>query len=431
MSVVYGDHDVQRRCPEAPKSLLRPTDVDCDARHPFGHDRARILHCGALRRLADKTQVVGPRQGDVPRTRLTHSLEVAQIASGLAAGLGANEELAELAGLAHDIGHPPYGHNGEHALNQLAQTCGGFEGNAQTFRILTRLETKMLTPQGDSAGLNLTRASLDAVAKYPWPRSEGITKYGAYADDVPVLEWVRQGAPDGRRCVEAQIMDWADDIAYSVHDVEDAILSGRIDLRALADAQEVAALAEDASTTFGLCYSDVEAAAERLWALPLLREVADSCVTHLSPSLPRCYLPTRQHLVALKALTSDLVGRFVTATITLTREHHEGALGRYHGQLHIPHDCAAEVGLLKTLAVRYVMHDEELLRRQEKERHRIHRVAEWLKLSNGSGLDPLFAHDWMTAERQGDEAACERIIIDQIASYTESRLERLCQAVDS
>lgn len=435
----YSDHDRERLGPLGEKTLGMDGAV-VDGRDAFDRDRARVLHSAALRRLADKTQVVGPGSGDTPRTRLTHSLEVAQIARGIGKTLGADPDLTELAGLSHDIGHPPYGHNGERALDIAAQDAGGFEGNAQTLRILTRLEPKTLLRQrapgsaggllasphhpGDaddpdagelvSFGLNLTRASLDAACKYPWgpvdEEGKPRRKYSAYADDLPVLEWVRAGAPSSVTCLEAQIMDWSDDVAYSVHDVEDGVVSGRISLTVLWDLVELAALAHKGAALFG---GDPEAlleAAARLRAMPLVARAAD-------------FTGSLQDMVALKALTSELVGRFVTAAVTHTREiHGAGSLGRFRANLEVPEVVRSEVMLLKSVAVLYVMDEERHLAEQERQRDRILRVTEYLRQAGPGALDPMFRPWFANATSDAERL---RVVIDQVASLTESRLERL------
>ncbi|WKD57262.1 Deoxyguanosinetriphosphate triphosphohydrolase [Corynebacterium capitovis DSM 44611] len=416
----YSAFDAERRTQEGPKgSQLAGNAENRDA---FSRDRARVLHSAALRRLADKTQVVGPREGDTPRTRLTHSLEVAQISRGIGDALGLNPDLCDMAGLTHDIGHPPYGHNGEVALNEVA--AGGFEGNAQTLRILTRLEPKVFSGE-DSYGLNLTRAALDAACKYPRTRTNADRsvnrKYSAYDEDAHVLAWLRRGHEDDAPPMEAQVMDCSDDIAYSVHDVEDGIVSGRITLKVLWDIVELAALAGKGAVAFGGTADELIDAAARLRSLPVISHAADFDYTLSS-------------WAGLKKMTSELVGRYVGAVVAATtsadcnqpdqlrsEENPSGALGRQFGRLIIPAEAEAEVRLLKTVAVLYVMDMPAHLSRQDRQRDRIYSVYDYMLAGAPGTLDTMFRQWWKAAETDAER---ERVVVDQIASMTESRLER-------
>lgn len=401
----YGDHDLARLVPEPPKRAALPGSEPED-RSPFARDRARVLHSAALRRLAGKTQVMGPEEGDVPRTRLTHSLEVAQIGRGIATTLGADPDLVDTAGMAHDIGHPPFGHNGEQALNALADACGGFEGNAQTLRILTRLEPKL--PGEVGSGLNLTRAALDAATKYPWPRRPGMVKFGAYPDDLPVFTWLRQGAVADRRCLEAQIMDWADDVAYSVHDVEDGVHSGRISLRELSGSDERAEIVRLAAKHFWPDgdAGELDAAADDLAGLPAVAAVAD-------------YDGSLRAQVGLKQLTSELVGRFTSAAVTGTvAAHGRGPLTRYAAELVVPRRVVAEVAVLKAVAVHFVMSDPRRRRMQERQRELLTELVGTLAERGPEALDPAFAPAWRAASGDADRL---RVVLDQVASLTDAQ----------
>ena len=406
----YGHHDRARRSIEPGKDAALDGPRS-ESRGAFARDRARVLHSAALRRLAGKTQVVGPHEGPnlatvfsgMPRTRLTHSLEVAQIGRGIAEELGCDPDVVDTAGLAHDIGHPPFGHNGERALDAVASSCGGFEANAQTLRILVRLEPKIA-----DAGLNLTRAALDACCKYPFGKRTGVAKYGVFADDLTAFEWFRAGAPEGRRCLEAQIMDWSDDVAYSVHDVEDGILAGRITLSALADRSERESLSALAALAFGADRAACEEAGPRLLRLPSIAR---------AQLLGPAQLWTRTGQVVLKRLTSELVNRFVSAAVDATRAvTGERPLGRYAADLVIPAPVAAEVALLKAVAVRYVMADPARLRMQARERELLAELCNAVAAGAPETLMVSLRESWAES---ADDSARLRVVIDQVATLTD------------
>jgi dGTPase len=392
-----------------------PKRVPAPERRPFERDRARVVHAAASRRLAAKTQVLGPLSDDFVRNRLTHSLEVAQVGRDLARALGCHPDIVETAALAHDLGHPPFGHNGERVLAEHAAGCGGFEGNAQTLRILTRLESKTHDHTGRSVGLNLTRATLDACAKYPWPLAEAtppsgvhadgsprvVVKFGVYDDDLPVFRWLRERVYGPRLCLEAQVMDLADDVAYSVHDVEDGVVAGRVDLARL----DTAALWETVREWYV-----AEATDDRLdGVLAGLRSIGSW------PQAP--FDGSRVALAALKNVTSDLIGRFCGAVQEATFATGEGPFVRYGASLVVPEETRLEIAVLKGVAAHYVMRADDRVALMERQRTLLGELVDALAERGPEALQRPFADDWREAP---DAAARRRVVIDQVASLTDA-----------
>lgn len=198
-------------------------------RSPFQRDRDRVLHAGAFRRLIHKTQVFVAHVGDYYRTRLTHSLEVAQVARSIALELRLNEELAETLALCHDFGHTPFGHAGEEALDACMQKHGGFDHNAQSLRIVTYLEQRY----AEFDGLNLTWETLEGLVKHNGPLIKGSRKL----DDLPyaIRKYHEQMdlELDTHAGLEAQVAALADDIAYNNHDIDDGLRAGLFDVEDL------------------------------------------------------------------------------------------------------------------------------------------------------------------------------------------------------
>ncbi len=214
-------------------------------RTPFQRDRDRVVHSTAFRRLKHKTQVFVAVEGDHYRTRLTHSLEVSQIARTLCRELGLNEDLAEAVALAHDLGHPPFGHAGEEALDEAMADYGGFDHNAQTLRILTRLESRYAAFDG----LNLSWEALEGTVKHNGP----LVRPGAPVPPAPIAEYVARHdlELDTHPSAEAQVAALADDIAYCNHDLDDGLRAGLFALEDLETLPHVHAVFEEVRTAHG------------------------------------------------------------------------------------------------------------------------------------------------------------------------------------
>lgn len=341
--------------------MTREARRHSDGSSSWQSDRYRILYSPEFRRLASVTQVAGSEGGLLFHNRLTHSLKVAQIALRLAERLkcssadlirehgGIEPEVVESAALAHDLGHPPFGHVAERRLDRLVTAAGvmdGFEGNAQSFRIVTKIAI-----HGDSHdGLNLCRATLCAILKYPWRReTTGYRKkkWGAYSSEKEDFEFARElqnGARD-EPSIEAQIMTWADDITYSVHDIEDFYQAGLIPLDRLHSGPEVDRFLagvfdrrqrEKVQTKFS--DSDLEAAFRGLFRLATISQP---------------YTGERRQQAALKEFSQGIIRSYISGTSL-------GTPGRTDGALLRDDRILMEVEMLKELLWFYVIKNPAL-----------------------------------------------------------------------
>ena len=401
LSPGYNQFDEERFVTELPKR---------HGRRAFARDKARVLHSAGLRRLSAKTQVMSAGADDFPRTRLTHTLEVAQIGRELGDALGCDPDLVETACLVHDLGHPPFGHNGEEALHKASLDIGGFEGNAQTFRLLTRLESKTIR-DGRSIGLNLTRATLDAATKYPWAFDGKNPKFGFYEEDKEIFDWVRLNAKSQTKVFEAQVMDIADDIAYSVHDIEDAIYG-----------QHFSPLALDSEPEF----KEVVKLAATEYASEINEDNLNKALNSLIKQSwwVKSFTATQVDMAALKNMTSHLIGKFTEEIEQATKAGNKAEnFTRYNANLIVPLETKAQIAVLKAVVNLFVMQRKGAAENYAKEQDLILNIVEGLQ-NNPQKLDPQFKHQF---ENAGSSKEAKRAVIDQVASLTDSSARRLAQ----
>lgn len=398
----------------------KPIVPEGDFRTPAQRDKDRILYTSAFRRLAEVTQVASPTDAHVFHNRLTHSLQVGQVGRGLAQRLRGNEQECELVGgvdpdtveaacFAHDLGHPPFGHTAEEALNKLVgAAAGGFEGNAQSFRIVTKLAFKSTK----KPGLDLTAATLAAVLKYPWFRAENPhkpLKWGAYASESDEFDFARGLQSPGKfnRSPEAALMDWADDVTYSVHDVEDFFRAGKIPMHLLARASE--------NRERQRFFDDVYRRRARDKNFPK-RPILEEAFVDILGIFWRIYEPyagTREHRSHLRYFTAQLIHRYVNGVALDTKKRSVAINAQYE----------KEVAILKELTWTYVIEAPALALQREGQRRIIKTLFETYyeasEMESRWSIFPQYYRDQL--EKSSTANARKRIVADLIAGMTESQ----------
>lgn len=412
---------------------FHPKDRPKDQRDPGARDRDRVLYTSALRRLAGVTQVVLAAEGHVFHNRLTHTLEAAQIARRLAQKLRADQpelaeelggldpEVVEAAALAHDLGHPPFGHVAESELDELARTegCGdGFEGNAQSFRVITKLSIR----HPEIEGLNLSRATLDATLKYPWRRETTgwrHDKFGAYHSEDDEFEFARaMHLPgDEARSVEAELMDWADDIAYAVHDVEDFHRARLIPLDRLISGNE-GEISRFVKGTFAR-WRD-ERIKVKYTQRALQQSFCDVLDLVRQEPLMAPYEGTLQQRASLRTMTATLINLYVHS-IKLRRPTKSNPY-----RVERDPNADRQIRMLKQLIWFYVIRNPQLATQQRGQRRIVERLfCDFLHSARGtktllppSQRDLLIRWEKNRTDDEKDEARI-RVALDAVCSMTE------------
>lgn len=416
---------------ESSLSLLRAerryptTHYKDDFRSPFERDRDRVLYSDEFRRLGGVTQVVSPTERQLIHTRLTHSLEVAQIGRALANRIlkivddpavidsvgGLDPFVVEAAALIHDLGHPPFGHVIEHLLDELLVDPkldlmkDGYEGNAQSFRIVTQLSIR----SEDYLGMNLTRATLAATLKYPWfhaSASEHRGKWGCYDSDSDDFSFARSFVPEQHlgQTLEAALMDWADDIAYAVHDMDDFVRAGLIPLDLLiSDESERARI--------------VDLEMERQQIPEERRERLKESFDHVLAMAPQKFRGARVRRADLQNFTSYLVNRYIAAPEFTNAGYGESAID-------IGQDYKDEVLMLKGLTWQYVIRGQGLITQRYGQRHLVKSLFDVLVAASASADDwtvfpPVFKESLNSST---SKRARYRLVADVIASMTERQV---------
>ena len=388
-------------------------------------DRDRILYSSAFRRLSGITQVVDPNERFPVHNRLTHSLKVAQVGRSIAERLlRLDPELAqyldpdvvESACLAHDLGHPPFGHNTERELERLLSSGrpdqvvhDGYEGNAQSFRIVTRLAVRYL--EHAYPGLNLTRATLNALLKYPWGRSASgphSRKWGYYSSEEEDFRFARAESPGEARSIEAELMDWSDDVTYGVHDLEDFFRAGMLPLDRLVD-------------------KDDQGERQRFigWFLSRKPEYSrDQIEATLNPlylGVPGPFRGARSDRAMLRTFTSLLINQFVNSVQVDWADPE-------FPQLAIDHEIKVRIEVLKALTTFYVIESPSLLSQRYGQRRIIRSLFEiYLDAATTPkrpdiAIFPMIVRDAFAFISADNEQENKRLVADLISSMSEGQV---------